>query len=129
MWQKWVEKYSPSGGAGSVANTMIRPRATLLFFAAVLVFVAGCGQNPSTEQAPVTPVSDQPGAVVSESININTAPSEELKRLPHIGDAMAEKIVDFRQKHGPFKRPEELMLVDGISDERFRRIRPLIRVE
>ena len=40
-----------------------------------------------------------------------------------------QKIVEHREKHGLFKRPEHLMRIQGISDVRFRRIRHLIRVE
>lgn len=42
---------------------------------------------------------------------------------------MAQKIIEHREKQGPFRRPEELMLIRGISDIRFRRIRHLIRVK
>ena len=69
------------------------------------------------------------GIAAAESININTASLDELQRIPHIGESMAQKIIEHREKFGPFKRPEHLMLIQGISDVRFRRIRHLIRVE
>ncbi len=65
----------------------------------------------------------------AESININTANFDELQRIPHVGASMAEKIIEHRENQGPFKRPEDLMLIQGISDARYRRIRHLIRVE
>jgi len=64
-----------------------------------------------------------------EQININDASAEELQRLPHIGPVVASKIIEYRDKFGPFKRVEELMMIDGMSDARFRRIRSLIRVK
>jgi len=70
-----------------------------------------------------------PSAEISiDSIDINTANNFDLQRIPYIGEKLAAEIVVFRQKHGPFRRPEHLMLINGISDRRFREIRHLIRV-
>lgn len=65
----------------------------------------------------------------SQQLNINTASADDLLRLPHVGPVVAGKIIEYRDKFGPFKRIEELMMIDGMSDARFRRIRSLIRVE
>jgi len=62
-------------------------------------------------------------------ININTAPADELEKLPGIGKAMAERIIEHREKFGPFRRPEQLIIVRGISDKRFRALQDLITVE
>jgi competence protein ComEA len=62
-------------------------------------------------------------------LNINTASAEELERLPGIGKGLAERIIDHRAKFGPFRRPEHLIIVRGISDRRFRALRDLITVE
>jgi competence ComEA-like helix-hairpin-helix protein len=63
-----------------------------------------------------------------ERININTASAEELQRLPGIGPALASRIVEHRRKHGPFKRPQDVVIVRGMSAKLYRRIAPLIRV-
>ncbi|MEO5859608.1 MAG: helix-hairpin-helix domain-containing protein [Pyrinomonadaceae bacterium] len=63
------------------------------------------------------------------AININTATLDELQRIPHVGEKVAERIIEHRETHGPFRRVEHLMLIQGISDKRFRKIRPLVRVE
>lgn len=63
------------------------------------------------------------------TININTATETELQRIPHVGKSLAGRIIEHRERYGPFKRPEQLMLIQGISDLRFRRIRHLVRVE
>ena|SRR5688500_6009015 len=65
----------------------------------------------------------------AEGININTAGFNKLQRVPHVGASMAQKIIEHREAHGPFKRPEDLILIQGISDARYRRIRHLIKVE
>ena len=62
-------------------------------------------------------------------ININTASAEELEKLPGIGRGFAARIVEHREKYGPFRRPEHLIMVRGISDKRFRALRDLITVE
>lgn len=64
-----------------------------------------------------------------ERININTASTKDLERLPGIGKGLAERIVDHREKYGPFRRPEHLIILRGISDRRFRALRDLITVE
>jgi competence protein ComEA len=64
-----------------------------------------------------------------EAININTAGVEELRRIPNVGEKLAAGIIAFREKHGPFRRPEYLLLIDGVSDRRFREIRHLVRTE
>jgi len=62
-------------------------------------------------------------------ININTASVKELEKLPGIGKELAGRIVEHREKYGPFRRPEHLIMVRGISDKRFRALRALITVE
>ncbi|MBW1740310.1 MAG: helix-hairpin-helix domain-containing protein [Deltaproteobacteria bacterium] len=48
-------------------------------------------------------------------ININQATVEELTQLDRIGPKYAERIVQYRQEHGPFERPEDIMKVQGIG--------------
>ena len=62
-----------------------------------------------------------------ERIDINTATVEELQRLPGIGPALASRIVEHRRKHGPFKRPQDVVIVRGMSAKLYRRIANLIR--
>lgn len=63
-----------------------------------------------------------------ERININTASIEELQRLPGIGPAFASRIVEHRRRHGLFKRPQDIVIVRGMSAKLYRRIAHLIRV-
>ena len=52
-------------------------------------------------------------------INLNAADSEDLQTLPGIGPAAAQAILDYREKNGPFRFPEELMDIPGIGQKRF----------
>ena len=62
-------------------------------------------------------------------ININTASAGELETLPGIGKALAARIIEHREKYGPFRRIEHLIIVRGISDRSFRALRELIAIE
>ena len=48
-------------------------------------------------------------------MNINTAGADELESLPGIGPVLAQRIVDYRTEHGPFRSAEELTQVEGIG--------------
>jgi competence ComEA-like helix-hairpin-helix protein len=63
-----------------------------------------------------------------ERININTASIEELQRLPGIGPALASRIFEHRRRQGPYKRPQDIVIVRGMSPKLYRRIAHLIRV-
>ena len=63
------------------------------------------------------------------AVNINTATVAELEKLPNIGAKLANNIIEYREKYGKFRRAEHLILVQGISDKRFRKMRDLIKVE
>ena len=62
------------------------------------------------------------------AVNINTATSAELEALPGIGAAMAKRIIEYRQKNGPFKKIEDLMNVQGVGEKSFLKLRPQITV-
>ena len=63
-----------------------------------------------------------------EKININTASSTELQKLPRIGEKVAQSIIDFRAKNGKFKRIEDIMKVKGIGESIFDQIKDRITV-
>lgn len=66
---------------------------------------------------------------VESAVNVNTASAQELEKLPHVGEKIAQRIIEHREKFGSFRKPEHLLLVDGISDARFREMRNFIKVE
>jgi competence protein ComEA len=66
-----------------------------------------------------------PKAVV---VNLNTATQAELESLPGIGARVAARIVEYRQKNGPFKKIEELMNVQGVGEKSFLKLRSQLTV-
>ncbi len=61
-------------------------------------------------------------------VNINTASASDLEALPGIGAKTAARIVEYRQKNGPFKKVEELMNVRGVGEKNFLKLKPQITV-
>ena len=70
-----------------------------------------------------------PTSEAAPRISINRSTREELERLPGIGPALAARIVEHRERHGPFRRAEHLLMVRGISERRFRQLRFFINAE
>ncbi len=69
-----------------------------------------------------------PRTAVASPVNLNTASIAELEKLPGIGRRTAERIVEYRDKHGGFKKIEELMNVPGIGEKSFLKLKELITV-
>ena len=67
-------------------------------------------------------------ASASAPINLNTATVAQLETLPGIGKSTAERILEYRQKNGSFKKVEDLMNVRGIGEKSFLKMKALITV-
>lgn len=67
-------------------------------------------------------------ADVSGKVNINTAGKEELMTLTGIGEAKAQSILDYREEHGQFGSIEDLMLIEGIKEGVFNKIKEDITI-
>lgn len=61
------------------------------------------------------------------TVNINTAGAVELAQLPGLGPAMAQRIVDYREDHGPFASIDSLLDVPGVGEVTLADIRPHVR--
>jgi competence protein ComEA len=82
---------------------------------------AGGGPNPEGSGIAAQP---EPGRL----LDLNRAGPAELDALPGIGPVLAGRILEHRNRYGPFQEPEDLLAVPGIGPRLFERLRPLVRV-
>lgn len=99
-----------------------------------VVALASCERRErfsATNSAAATQTEAQRTAATptQSCVNLNTATAEELIPLPGIGEVIANRIIDYRQRHGRFRRPEEIIIVEGFSEKKFRAIAGMICVE
>ena len=83
--------------------------------------VAAAGQTKTPARAAAKPAS-------TTVVNLNTASASDLEGLPGIGAKTAARIVEYRQKNGPFKKVEELMNVRGVGEKNFLKLKPQITI-
>jgi competence protein ComEA len=98
---------------------MTRILGALLVALTVIVLPAAAHQQPDASAAK---------ASASAPVNLNTATAAQLEALPGIGAKVAERIVEYRQKNGGFKKVEDLMNVRGVGEKSFLKLKPLITV-
>lgn len=89
--------------------------------------ISGKNQNINQNQ-PQSGGSGNANAVNGDKININTADKNALKELPRIGDALAQRIIDYRENKGLFKDIKDIMNVSGIGEKMFENIKDKIAV-
>ncbi|MEV0133933.1 ComEA family DNA-binding protein [Dactylosporangium sp. NPDC050688] len=61
-------------------------------------------------------------------VNLNTATVTELQTLPGIGAVLAQRIVEYRDRHGGFRAVTDLRQVEGIGDAKFQQLRDRVTV-
>ncbi len=90
--------------------------------------VSASYEEPVTlSESPVTP--NKAPEETQIKLNLNTATVEELVELPGIGESKAAAIVAYREEHGPFQTPEDLLLVSGIGEATLEGLAELVTVE
>jgi competence protein ComEA len=100
-------------------------------FMAALVAVAPAAQARVQAQkatAAKTASSPRVRATASAPVNLNAASIAQLQTLPGVGASTAQRILDYRQKNGAFKKIEELMNVKGVGEKSFLKLKPLITI-
>lgn len=64
-----------------------------------------------------------------DKVNINTASQEQLLQIKGVGPVLAERVVLYREKNGPFKQIEDLRSVAGIGEVKFNQIKSRVIVK
>jgi len=84
-----------------------------------------------TTEAPTSAPTEEQTTTQADlfPININTAGTEDLMRLPKIGPTLAQRIVDYRESYGAFETTKELDMVEGIGEKILEDILDLVTVE
>lgn len=90
--------------------------ALVAMFFIALFTTAAFAADPNTAPLP-------PGVV-----NLNTADAVQLAFLPRVGAKAAQRVLDYRKEHGPFKKTSDLMQVKGFGEKTFERLNPYLTV-
>ena len=92
----------------------------------VLMFVVGiAGLSPATVSA-----AEPPAAKVSvETIHLNQATAEQLQDLPGVGPALSERIISYRDQHGPFSSVDQLVAVKGVGQAKLASFKDRLSVD
>ena len=117
---------SRGGAAGSLTTAPARSGAS----AAATGGASGVSSTPAHRSAPDRPA---PGAAVgvsppAEPLDVNRADVPALSRLPGVSPALAQRIVEERERRGRFDSPEALRYVLGMGPKKLAAIRPFVTV-
>ncbi|MBW3622483.1 MAG: helix-hairpin-helix domain-containing protein [Armatimonadetes bacterium] len=92
----------------------------------IFIPAKGSGTGPSS---PSRRSAAKSVKTASGMVNVNTATLEELDRLPGVGPSTAQKIMEYRDSHGPFTSPEGLLEVKGIGPKKLEKMRPYLLLQ
>lgn len=88
------------------------------------LILVGLTPPPGTEVA----ADAAGGAAGGGKVNLNTATLAQLDSLPGVGPVLAQRILDHRARHGPFRSVGDLRQIDGIGDARYEELKNLVTV-
>jgi competence protein ComEA len=97
-----------------------------IFIAALVA--SGPVAQAQTPKAAKTSAAARVRATPGAPVNLNAASLAQLQTLPGVGPSTAQRILDYRQKNGAFKKIEELMNVKGMGEKSFLKLKPLVTV-
>jgi competence ComEA-like helix-hairpin-helix protein len=109
----------------------------LFILSLAIVAIASCKSSQSATDVDSVALSpnranERTGAETKPNepcLNLNLATARELIKLPGIGEVMAKRIIDYRESHGRFRRPEEIIIIEGFSERKYRTIARMVCTE
>jgi competence protein ComEA len=111
------------GGKGGADLTAVNLAAVLTDGQQILVFKKGAAGG-----AGGGPVAVAGSGGPAPLVNLNTATLDQLDSLPGIGPTLAQRILDHRTEHGPYRSVDDLLDVSGIGDKRLEDLRSKVTV-
>ncbi len=131
-----LDAINAAGGAKKEADLEVINQAKHLEDGAMIIVprkLAGGASAVPVEPQPqinslygAAPVKSSSKETPVGTISLNSAPQEELEKLPGVGPATAIKIIQYRQAKGGFKTIDEIKEVSGIGDKKFEAMRPFL---
>ena len=112
---RWIDALEAAGGPTADANLAV-------------VDLARRARDEDTIRVPSLSSADVASASQASLVDINTASAEQLATLPGIGEVRAGRIIDSRERDGPFASADELLERDLISLAVFEEIADLVTV-
>jgi competence protein ComEA len=97
--------------------------SVILLLAGLLVACTQPAQMQTVQQPSTNRNANQP------CVNLNTANAEELIALPEIGEVLASRIIEYRERHGNFRRPQDVIIIEGFTEKKYRAIADHLCVE
>jgi competence ComEA-like helix-hairpin-helix protein len=123
----------------SIINAKMRLSASALTLATVLLM--SCCSGPASSPQPRSALSGNSASELANRtgsegemdasqpcVDLNTADVNQLTTLPGIGDGLAARIVEYRDQHGPFRRPQDIIIINGFGERRYHKLESFVCV-
>ena len=107
----------------------------ILSIALVAFTSCGSGERATSNKSAATSSTQSDTTAVAQikrsvpCLNLNIATADELIRLPGVGEVLARRIIDYRERHGRFRRSEDIIIIEGFSENKYRAIAGMICVD
>lgn len=93
----------------------------------MILFIPEEGEE-NIEASNISLTSTSNGSEADNIVQVNYATKEQFETLPGIGPSKAQAIIDYREEHGPFNSPDDLLNISGIGEKTLENIEQYIQV-